>query len=234
MPTDRPDRPSHGELLRRLEALKEQTERKRQELDALLAAVRQTVQDNRDARARRSPRRGASGSRAWHTLLEAKALAERSSEAKSQMLRTVAHDLRQPLQVIIAAAGQLEAHVPEARRHLLQRIDQSATRIERTLSTLLEAARIEAAGGRREAIPVRLAGLLRDIEEQFRPSAEAKGLAFRVVPAELQVLSDPSALASILQNLVGNAVKYTDKGRVLVGCRRRGPNGVRSWLDGRS
>ncbi|MDZ4134191.1 MAG: ATP-binding protein, partial [Paracoccaceae bacterium] len=59
--------------------------------------------------------------------------------------------------------------------------------------------------------------------EEFAPMAAAKGLGFRVVPARLMVLSDAAYLRRILQNLIGNALRYTETGRVLVGVRRRGP-----------
>src|ERR671926_523661 len=87
---------------------------------------------------------------------------------------------------------------------------------ERSASLIADAQRIVSAA-RAESVSFEprlasfpVAALLRAIEDEFRPQAQVKGLAFRAVPCGMQVTSDPDALASILENLAGNAVKYTD------------------------
>jgi signal transduction histidine kinase len=66
--------------------------------------------------------------------------------------------------------------------------------------------------------------LLKEVRDQHALEAERKGLRLEVVLCRSDVVSDPEILGSILHNLVGNAIKYTKAGRILVGCRRRGGN----------
>jgi CheY-like chemotaxis protein len=70
----------------------------------------------------------------------------------------------------------------------------------------------------------KMADLMRSLEIEFAPSARAKGLKLAFVPSSLPVESDRLLLRRLLQNLISNAIKYTPRGRVLVGCRRRGPS----------
>ena len=73
-----------------------------------------------------------------------------------------------------------------------------------------------------EIVSFRIDELLRQLEVEFAPLAREKGLELTFVPCSLAVRSDRRLLRRLLQNLVSNAIKYTPKGRVLVGCRRRG------------
>src|SRR5262249_61298576 len=78
-----------------------------------------------------------------------------------------------------------------------------------------------APGARRpEVAAFRMDELLRQLEVEFKPLAQEKGLQLDFVPCSLAVKSDRRLLRRLLQNLVSNAIKYTPKGRVLVGCRR--------------
>jgi signal transduction histidine kinase len=65
------------------------------------------------------------------------------------------------------------------------------------------------------------------------PEADRKGIALRLVPCSLIVQTDPVLLERVVRNLVSNAVRYTDKGRVVVGCRRGAHLGIEVWDSGR-
>ena len=68
----------------------------------------------------------------------------------------------------------------------------------------------------------RVRNLLEQMTDEFTPQADEKGIEFRVVACDAVVRSDPALLERILRNMISNAVRYTETGRVLLGCRRRG------------
>jgi signal transduction histidine kinase len=156
-----------------------------------------------------------------HGLLRAKAAAERSAEHKRQLVGAVAHDLKQPLQVLAMALERMARRVGPDGALDLARGRRAIDAIGRGLDDLLDAVRVEAAPQTVRLVPVALLPLLDEIAERLRPLAEAKRLALRVCATDARALSDRRLLASILQNLLANAITYTADGGVLVGCRRR-------------
>ena len=90
------------------------------------------------------------------------------------------------------------------------------------LRALLDISKLDAGGIQPNPERVPLAPLLRDIAEGIRPLAEEKGLRLVVGPLAGAVMTDPGLLRSVLQNLLANAVRYTAKGGIVVGVRRRG------------
>jgi two-component system, sensor histidine kinase len=81
--------------------------------------------------------------------------------------------------------------------------------------------------------PMPLGDLLRRLCEEFTPQAAEKGLDLIVVNTVMEVCSDPLLLERILRNLISNAIRYTERGRVLVGCRRHGATvSVEVWDTG--
>jgi signal transduction histidine kinase len=156
-------------------------------------------------------------------LLQEKEELGRSSEAKSALLATAGHDLRQPLHALELFLAALEDRIDDAEaRALLSRAQGSAHALGETFDGLLDAARLDAGVIRPEPRELALAPLFAELERDARPIAESRGLTLRVRAGALAVRSDPLLLRSVLQNLLGNALRYTERGGVLLGARRRG------------
>lgn len=149
---------------------------------------------------------------------------QRTSDFQATLLGMAGHDLRQPLQVIQSAyewLGSRIAHASEKAR--LERGERAIARLTEQLDRLVGALRLYEHAKRIQVTPVRLAPLLRCIAAENRDAALDKGVDLRVCGTTAAVMSDPVLLEGILQNLVRNAVKYTETGgRILIGCRRLG------------
>lgn len=152
---------------------------------------------------------------------------ELANQAKSRFLAAASHDLRQPMHALGLFVAQLrdKIHTPDTRR-LVDQVETSVSAMEKLLDALLDISKIDAGvvTPQVEDFPVR--AVLAKMESGFGPAARDKGLRFRVVPSRLVVRSDPVLLERIVLNLVSNAVRYTERGGIVVGCRRRG-GGVR-------
>ena len=166
-------------------------------------------------------------------LSEASRIAERSREleiasvAKTRFLAAASHDLRQPV-VSISLLSELlrEQPLPATATPLMDRIGDSVQALNHLLKGLLDLSRFEA--GVVHAHPARVALrplLIRAIGDEAE-AARRKGIALRMRAAPLEIHSDPVLLEQILRNLVGNAVRYTRRGGVLVSARRRGTDRV--------
>ncbi len=156
-------------------------------------------------------------------LEEAKAAAEAANLAKSRFLAAASHDLRQPLQTLALLGGLLaKAVVGDKAIGLVERQDETLGAMSGMLDTLLDLNQVEAGIVKPELEDCRIDELLHRLFEEFTIPADARGLRLRAVPCSAMVRTDPRLLEQMLRNLVANAVKYTDQGRVLLGCRRRG------------
>src|SRR5437016_511547 len=155
-------------------------------------------------------------------LGHAKGEAEQANISKTRFLAAASHDILQPLN---AARLYVTSLVERQRRgedaQLIGNIDASLDAVEEILGALLDISRLDTGAMRPELSTFRIDELLRQLEVEFRPLAQDKGLQLDFVPCSLAVRSDRRLLRRLLQNLVSNAIKYTPKGRVLVGCRRR-------------
>jgi signal transduction histidine kinase/CheY-like chemotaxis protein len=156
---------------------------------------------------------------------ELRALGEKLEIAdryKSHFLASASHDLRQPLHALNLFVAQLQTEKKAAeRKRLVSRIDAAVASMNELFEALLDMTKLEA--GILQANPAEFAvqRLLDRIETTFAELADKKGLSLRVVSCSKWVRSDPILLERILFNLVGNAVRYTARGAVVVGCRRR-------------
>ena len=147
---------------------------------------------------------------------------EMADRYKSHFLASASHDLRQPLHALNLFVAQLQTEKkPAERSRLVSRIDAAVASMNELFEALLDMTKLEA--GILQANPAEFAvqRLLDRIETTFAELADKKGLSLRVVPCSAWVRSDPILLERILFNLVGNAVRYTARGGVVVGCRRR-------------
>jgi len=109
-----------------------------------------------------------------------------------------------------------------AGRTLALNADRAIDSAHRLLTALLNLSKLEAGGVKAAVTQVSLDGLFDELEREYLPVAEAKGLRLTLVRSGLWVQSDRDLLRSMLQNLIANAIRYTDTGRVLVGARRKG------------
>lgn len=159
---------------------------------------------------------------AAEALSVAKREAESASLAKSRFLAAASHDLRQPLQTLALLQGLLAKKVEgEKAQQLVGRIDEALGAMTAMLNILLDINQIEV--GAVKAAPVDFAAndILDLLRNELTYHAQSSGLVLKVIPCSLFIRSDPRLLEQMLRNLLSNALKYTHKGRVLVGCRRR-------------
>ena len=156
-------------------------------------------------------------------LALAKSTAEEANISKTRFLAAASHDVLQPLnaaRLYVTSLVERKAGGEDAR--LVGNIDDSLEAIEEILGALLDISRLDSGAMTPSITSFRMSDLMRSLEVEFKPVAQAKKLKLTFVPSTLAVSSDRVLLRRLLQNLISNAVKYTPKGRVLVGCRRIG------------
>src|SRR5882672_6706047 len=148
---------------------------------------------------------------------------EAANLAKSRFLAAASHDLRQPLHALNLFVAQLRTETdPAERSRVTAQIDAAVTAMNDLFNALLDISKLDAGVLAPEPAAFPVARILQRIERTFAPAAQEKGLRLRMVPSGAWVSSDPILLERILLNLVSNAIRYTDRGGVIVGCRRRG------------
>ncbi len=152
-----------------------------------------------------------------------KELAETAALAKSRFLAAASHDLRQPMHALSLYLGTLASFdLPAAARPVLTSVRYCAQTMDEMFRALLDISRLDASTMQAECHTFPIATLLHKIEVEFSQQALAKGLTLRVARCAAYVVSDPEMLERILRNLVSNALRYTTRGKILVGCRRVG------------
>ncbi len=149
---------------------------------------------------------------------EAQAARERAEAAnlsKSRFLAAASHDLRQPLHALSLLLYTLQQRTrdPEA-SELLRRVATSADSLDGLFKGLLDLSRLDAGSVTPERTALSLGPLLKRLENDFRPLAAEKGLKFECADCDVWVKSDPEMLERVLRNLLDNAVKYTEQGRI--------------------
>lgn len=149
--------------------------------------------------------------------------AEKANQAKTRFLAAASHDLRQPLQALAMFVAVLSnrEHSP-ANRKVIDRIEDSLAATDALLSSLLDISKLEAGMVLPAIETVSIDRILTRMRDEFTPLAHQAGLALRVVPCGATLRTDGGLLERILRNLLANAVRYTEQGGILLGCRRRG------------
>ncbi|MBX3159065.1 MAG: hybrid sensor histidine kinase/response regulator [Deltaproteobacteria bacterium] len=153
--------------------------------------------------------------------LAAQHRAELAVLAKSRFLAAASHDLRQPAHALGLYVGALRQRVSAdpALVQLTERIDASTHALEELLDGILDISRLDADALRPEVAAFPLEAILRRVVDELADTAAEKGVELRLAPTTMWVRSDARLLERMLRNLVGNAVRYTDRGKVLVGVR---------------
>jgi signal transduction histidine kinase/integral membrane sensor domain MASE1/CheY-like chemotaxis protein len=147
---------------------------------------------------------------------------ELANTAKSRFLAMASHDLRQPLHALGLFVAQLRTPLkPRERAKTVERVDAAVTEMTEMFNSLLDISKLDAGVLTPKIVEFSIARLLQKIEATFDQAAREKGLRLRVMPSDAWVRSDTLLLERILLNLVSNAMRYTLRGGIIVGCRRR-------------
>jgi signal transduction histidine kinase/DNA-binding response OmpR family regulator len=147
---------------------------------------------------------------------------QRASALKDRFLASVSHELRTPMTVILGFTGALlkggQGNLNAQQRESLERVQRNAKLLLGLINDVLDISKIEAGKVEIDRQTIFLAALARQIEADYREAARAKALEFRteVAPGLDSVTSDPARVQQIVSNLVGNALKFTEGGSIMV------------------
>ena len=148
---------------------------------------------------------------------------ELANTAKSRFLAMASHDLRQPLHALGLFVAQLRLPLkPRERAKTIERVHAAVGEMNEMFNSLLDISKLDAGVLTPKIVDFSIARLLQKIETTFDQAAREKGLRLRVMRSNAWVRSDALLLERILLNLVSNAMRYTSRGGITVGCRRRG------------
>jgi len=153
-------------------------------------------------------------------------------DIKNRFLASAAHDIRQPVHALGLYADWLSSE-PEMVHQIAPKIVESTKAVNALFDSLFDLVRLDSGKVRLNIAPVDLEQLLHELDLQYRPLAQAKGLEFRVRTAPGSVMSDGILLRRIVGNLISNAIKYTERGGVLVAARsHRSQTRIEIWDTG--
>ena len=158
--------------------------------------------------------------------------AEQANLTKSKFLAAASHDLRQP----VHAQGMFlevlaRSELSDTQRKVLENARAASEASAEMLNTLLDFSRIEAGVIRPQLRSFRLQPLFNKLEAELGQHADFKNIVYRCRETHLAIFSDPALLELILRNLISNAIRYTERGGMLVACRKRGGQAVIEVFD---
>jgi PAS domain S-box-containing protein len=159
-------------------------------------------------------------------LRHAKAEAEQANLSKTKFLAAASHDLLQPLNAARVFAGALQdRRMADGNRELLNNVTAALEAVDELLSALLEISRLDAGVLTTDVRDFPIHNLMATLVAEHAPLAQARGLTLRHVPRSCVVRTDQALLSRVLRNFLSNALRYTEEGRILLGCRAR-PDGL--------
>ena len=154
-------------------------------------------------------------------LTDQKEKAESANIAKTKFLAAASHDLRQPLHAIGLFLGALESRVEkDDQKIIVQKIKNSSNALNGLLDSLLDVSKLDAGVVQVEPVIFCVQDLFDSLEHEFEPDASEKNLRLKFIKTRICLNTDYAILDRIIRNLISNAIRYTNKGGVVVGCRR--------------
>jgi two-component system CheB/CheR fusion protein len=155
----------------------------------------------------------------------AKRAAEQANREKSRFLAAASHDIRQPLQALTLLRDALELRVrDEQGREMLARMERVLESMSGMVAGLLDINQLETGAIHPILGDFPVMEVLDALDSEFSDQARSKGLGWRLVHCGLAAHTDRRLFAEIIRNLLSNAIRYTDEGKILLGCRRHGSN----------
>jgi signal transduction histidine kinase/CheY-like chemotaxis protein len=167
-------------------------------------------------------------------LQRQKQVAEDANLSKSRFLAAASHDLRQPVHALGMFVGALARHAMNGEmRRIVDHIEDSINAMDGLFSSLLDISKLDAGVVQPHLEAFKIAPLLERICHEHSSAAREKNLTLTLCRCSATVVSDQLLLERILRNLISNAIRYTDRGSILVGCRHRGHSlSVQIWDTG--
>ncbi|WP_142848656.1 NahK/ErcS family hybrid sensor histidine kinase/response regulator [Telmatospirillum sp. J64-1] len=204
---------AHGEVLGFFALIQDITERRL--ADEQLREAKETLE-------RRVKERTAELSAANAALREAKTAADQANLSKTKFLAAASHDLLQPLNAArVFATALSERRLSATNRALAENTVSALEAVDELLNALLDISKLDAGVLNAQPVDFNVDSLLAAMAAEHVLQARAKGLSLKVRPCSCVLRSDQRLLGRILRNFISNAIRYTPRGRILVGCRRQ-------------